>query len=192
MSLPVCLPLPLWYPLNLRLTAESLFLSVSTTVMPLLYRLHLPAVCEDESELQGTNHAGQENLSCERISTYFYIVRVTFFFFFVTCIVFVCNCWCVSGHPSWSAASSKCPPAVWLLGQMTWIVRGQGMFLVLKRMRAPEHQFITTDILIFVIHDPLLCKNLGEIVSYACLRMLLPPAVHQWSTQTYLELASIY
>lgn len=46
---------------GIRLTAESLFLSISSTVMPLLYRLHLPAVCEDESELQGTNLAGQES-----------------------------------------------------------------------------------------------------------------------------------
>lgn len=109
--------------------------------------------------------------------------------------MFGCDCWCLSGRPSWSAASLKCPPAVWLLGQMTWIVRGQDMFLVLKRMRAAEHQFIIPAILIFVIHVPLLCKNLGKIVSYVslviCVRMLLPPAVHQWSRQTYLELASI-
>lgn len=109
--------------------------------------------------------------------------------------MFVCDCRCLSGRPSSSAASSKCPPAVWLLGRMTWIVRGQDMFLVLKRMHAAEHQFIITDILIFVIHDPLLRKNLGEIVSYLSLvvwlRMLLPPAVHQWSTRTCLESASV-
>lgn len=42
---------------------------------------------------------------------------------------------------------------------------------VLKRMRAAEHQFIITDILIFAIHDPL-CRNFGKIVSYLSLVVL--------------------